>query len=37
VDEIGALVVFLASRHAGFISGTSILVDGGRSALMQDS
>jgi NAD(P)-dependent dehydrogenase (short-subunit alcohol dehydrogenase family) len=37
VDEIGALCVFLASDHAGFISGTTILADGGRSALMQDS
>lgn len=37
VDEIGALCAFLASSHAGFISGTTLLVDGGRSALMQDS
>jgi NAD(P)-dependent dehydrogenase (short-subunit alcohol dehydrogenase family) len=37
VDEIGVLCVFLASDHAGFISGTTILADGGRSALMQDS
>ncbi|MEX0322679.1 MAG: SDR family NAD(P)-dependent oxidoreductase [Puniceicoccaceae bacterium] len=37
VDEIGALVVYLAGPHAGFISGTSILVDGGRSALLQDN
>jgi len=37
VDEIGALCAFLASTHAGFISGTTLLVDGGRSALMQDS
>lgn len=36
-DEIGALCVFLASDHARFISGTTLLVDGGRSALMQDS
>jgi len=36
-DEIGALCAFLASGHAGFISGTTLLVDGGRSALMQDS
>ena len=35
VDEIGSLVVFLASPHSGFITGTSILVDGGRHALMQ--
>jgi NAD(P)-dependent dehydrogenase (short-subunit alcohol dehydrogenase family) len=37
VAEIGALCAFLASEHAGFISGTTLLVDGGRSALMQDS
>jgi NAD(P)-dependent dehydrogenase (short-subunit alcohol dehydrogenase family) len=36
VAEIGALCAFLASDHAGFISGTTLLVDGGRSALMQD-
>jgi len=37
VEEIGALCVFLASPLAGFISGTTLCVDGGRSALMQDS
>lgn len=36
VEEIGALCAFLASSHAGFISGTTLCVDGGRSALMQD-
>ena len=36
VEEIGALCAFLASPLAGFISGTTLLVDGGRSALMQD-
>ncbi len=36
VGEIGALCAFLASAHAGFISGTTLLVDGGRGALMQD-
>lgn len=36
VVEIGALCAFLASPWAGFISGTTILADGGRSALMQD-
>lgn len=36
VGEIGALCAFLASEHGGFISGTTLLVDGGRSALMQD-
>lgn len=37
VVEIGALCAFLASPWSGFISGTTLLVDGGRSALMQDS
>ncbi|MFW5995411.1 MAG: SDR family oxidoreductase, partial [Spirochaetia bacterium] len=36
VDEIGAVCAFLASSHASFISGVTIPVDGGRSALMQD-
>ena len=36
VDEVGALCVYLASPKARFISGTTILMDGGRSALMQD-
>ena len=36
VEEIGALCAFLASEWGGFISGTTILADGGRSALMQD-
>lgn len=36
VNEIGALCAFLASDWAGFITGSTILVDGGRSALMQD-
>lgn len=35
-EEIGALCAFLASPLAGFISGTTLCVDGGRSALMQD-
>ena len=35
-DEVGALCVFLASDYARFISGNTILMDGGRSALMQD-
>ncbi len=35
VDEIGALCAFLSSDHAGFISGTTLCIDGGRSALMQ--
>jgi len=37
VQEFGALCAFLASEWGGFFSGTTILVDGGRSALMQDS
>ena len=28
-DELGALCAFLASRHAGYITGQSILIDGG--------
>lgn len=35
--EVGDLCVYLASPCACFISGTTILMDGGRSALMQDS
>lgn len=35
-DEVGALCVFLASNYALFMSGNTILMDGGRSALMQD-
>lgn len=37
VGEVGALCVFLSSSSARFIHGTTILMDGGRSALMQDS
>lgn len=37
VQEVGALCVYLASPLACFIHGTTILMDGGRSALMQDS
>ncbi|HEX2861564.1 MAG TPA: SDR family oxidoreductase [Lacunisphaera sp.] len=33
-EEIGSLCAFLASGHAGFISGTTLLVDGGHSAKM---
>jgi NAD(P)-dependent dehydrogenase (short-subunit alcohol dehydrogenase family) len=36
-EEVGDLCVFLASPMARFISGTTVLMDGGRSALMQDS
>lgn len=35
--EVGAWCVFLASEYAVFASGTTYLLDGGRSALMQDS
>lgn len=34
--EVGELCLFLASDKAGFIAGTTIVMDGGRSALMQD-
>lgn len=33
-DEIGSLCAFLASSHARFISGTTVLADGGHSAKM---
>jgi NAD(P)-dependent dehydrogenase (short-subunit alcohol dehydrogenase family) len=36
VEEIGGWCVFLSSRYASFASGTTYLIDGGRSALMQD-
>ncbi len=35
--EIGGLCAFLASSYAGFISGVTLPVDGGRGALLQDS
>lgn len=35
-EEVGELCLFLASPAAGFIAGTTIIMDGGRSALMQD-
>ena len=35
-EEVGNLCAFLASPLAGFITGSTILIDGGRSALMQD-
>lgn len=37
VEEVGALCVYLACPMACFISGSTVLMDGGRSALMQDS
>ena len=35
-EEVGALCAFLCSPLAGFISGNTILIDGGRNAVMQD-
>ncbi|MBJ6367192.1 SDR family NAD(P)-dependent oxidoreductase [Snuella sedimenti] len=35
-EDVGMLCAFLASDMASFISGTTYLIDGGRSALMQD-
>jgi NAD(P)-dependent dehydrogenase (short-subunit alcohol dehydrogenase family) len=35
-EEVGELCLFLASEKAGFIAGTTIVMDGGRSAIMQD-
>ncbi|RJT45427.1 SDR family oxidoreductase [Rahnella woolbedingensis] len=35
-EEVGELYLYLASPVAGFIAGTTIVMDGGRSALMQD-
>lgn len=35
-EEVGNLCAFLASPLAGFITGNTILMDGGRSALLQD-
>lgn len=37
VEEIGGWCVFLSSSYAAFASGTTYIIDGGRSALMQDS
>ncbi len=36
-EEVGAWCAFLSSEYAAFASGTTYLLDGGRSALMQDS
>jgi len=35
-EEVGNLCAFLASPLAGFITGNTVLIDGGRSALLQD-
>lgn len=36
VQEVGAFCAFLCSDYAAFITGTTYLMDGGRSAVMQD-
>ena len=36
VEEIGGWCVFLSSEYAAFAAGTTYLIDGGRSALLQD-
>jgi len=36
-EEVGVLCTFLCNPLAGYISGTTILIDGGRSAVMQDT
>lgn len=36
VGDVGAWCVFLASDYASFAAGTTYLLDGGRSAVMQD-
>jgi NAD(P)-dependent dehydrogenase (short-subunit alcohol dehydrogenase family) len=35
-QEVGAFCAFLCSEYAGFMTGATYLMDGGRSALMQD-
>jgi len=35
-EEVGELCLFLSREKAGFIAGTTIVMDGGRSAIMQD-
>lgn len=36
VEDVGAFIAFLCSDYAAFINGTTYLMDGGRSAIMQD-
>jgi NAD(P)-dependent dehydrogenase (short-subunit alcohol dehydrogenase family) len=35
-EDVAAAVTFLASEEAGFVTGTQIVVDGDRTAVMQD-
>jgi NAD(P)-dependent dehydrogenase (short-subunit alcohol dehydrogenase family) len=35
-EDVAAVVSFLASEEAGFVTGTAVTVDGGRTAVMQD-
>lgn len=35
-DQVGAFCAFLSSGYASFITGTTYLMDGGRSAILQD-
>ncbi len=37
VEEIAATCAFVCSSFGGFMSGTTLCIDGGRSALMQDA